>query len=193
MKNPGLSKGVSPGGPDRAPVRIDGPVRLPWGFAAAVTRAGMLLRVEWEASETALRRRILRADPGSSPARPGTTPAGRLLRAYARGEILREPEILSLPFAWDRTSPFEARILKALAGVPYGQTVTYGQLARLAGEEGSARACGGALARNRWPVLLPCHRVVPASGGVGEFGKGSRAKEAILRFERDRVGREDCL
>ncbi len=193
MKNPELSKGFHPGGTDRAPVRIDGPIRLPWGFAAAVTRGEILLRVEWEASESALRRRILRIDALASPVRPGTTPAGRLLRAYARGEILREPEILSLPFAWDQASRFEGRILRALAGVPHGETVTYGQLARRAGAGGSARACGGALARNRWPLLLPCHRVVPASGGLGGFGKGTRAKEAILRFERERPGRGDCL
>lgn len=86
-------------------------------------------------------------------------------------------------------SEFQEGVWAALRGVPYGKVVTYGELARLAGRPGAARAVGGACAKNPVPIIVPCHRVVPASGGVGRFsagpdsGAGVRIKKALLRQE----------
>ena len=74
-------------------------------------------------------------------------------------------------------------MLTALADVPAGETVTYGDLARLCGHPGAARAVGGACRRNPIAVVVPCHRVVPAGGGVGGYAGASWRKEALLRME----------
>lgn len=72
----------------------------------------------------------------------------------------------------------------ALADVPYGTTVTYGALAhRLGLPAGSARGVGGALGANPIVIVLPCHRVVGADGGLTGFGGGVARKEALLALE----------
>ncbi len=69
-------------------------------------------------------------------------------------------------------SEFQAHALRTLrAEVPWGETVTYGELAELAGRSGAARAVGTAMARNPVPFVIPCHRVV-AAGGIGGYGGG---------------------
>lgn len=76
-----------------------------------------------------------------------------------------------------------ARLWTALAGVPWGVTVSYGELARAAGS--SARAAGQACARNPLPILIPCHRVVKADGSLGQYSGdgGVDTKRALLRLE----------
>ena len=75
--------------------------------------------------------------------------------------------------------------LTVRAEVPYGETVTYGELAELAGRPGAARAVGTAMARNPVPFFVPCHRVV-AAGGIGGYGGGAQGvalKRALLDLE----------
>lgn len=79
---------------------------------------------------------------------------------------------------------FRRSVLDALSReVPRGETVTYGQLARYAGRPAAARAAGTACARNPLPLLIPCHRVVPGSGGIGSYGGGAERKRALLALE----------
>jgi O-6-methylguanine DNA methyltransferase len=78
--------------------------------------------------------------------------------------------------------PFAKRVLRLLAKVPYGQTITYGELARRAGCPGAARAVGNVMAHNRVPILLPCHRVV-AKNGPGGFSAGKGWKKFLLNLE----------
>lgn len=78
---------------------------------------------------------------------------------------------------------FERRVWEALSGVAYGATVTYGQLARSIGKPGAARAVGAALGRNPLAVVVPCHRVVAAGGGLGGFAGGLARKRALLDGE----------
>lgn len=82
-----------------------------------------------------------------------------------------------------RLTPFTSRVLTALAAVPRGETVTYGELAARAGSPGAARAAGRAMAGNFWPLLLPCHRVVAAGGRLGGYGGGEELKARLLRRE----------
>jgi methylated-DNA-[protein]-cysteine S-methyltransferase len=75
-------------------------------------------------------------------------------------------------------------VTAALRAVPYGETVTYGELAALAGHVGAQRAVGTFCARNRFGVVVPCHRVV-AADGIGPYGSlGSEYKRRLLELER---------
>ena len=78
---------------------------------------------------------------------------------------------------------FRGEVLDALEQVPYGTTVTYGELAARAGRPRAARAVGTAMATNPIAVIVPCHRVLPAGGGTGGYAGGADAKAVLLRLE----------
>lgn len=78
---------------------------------------------------------------------------------------------------------FQPRVWRALAEVPAGTTITYGEMARRAGEPGAAQAAGVALNRNPIAVILPCHRVVGHDGGLVGFGGGVERKRWLLAHE----------
>ena len=78
---------------------------------------------------------------------------------------------------------FQRQVLEELRRIPFGGVVTYGALAARAGRPRAARAAGSACARNPVPLLVPCHRVVPGSGGVGSYGGGAERKRALLARE----------
>lgn len=80
-------------------------------------------------------------------------------------------------------TPFQMAVWEALLEIPYGHTVTYGELAKRIGRPGAARAVGNAVGANPVPILIPCHRVVPKSGGIGNFGPGPEWKARLLRLE----------
>ena len=82
-----------------------------------------------------------------------------------------------------RLSPFQQRVLRELARVPYGRTTTYGALAGRAGRPAAARAVGTVMNRNPIPIVLPCHRVVGATGNLVGYGGGLERKKALLRLE----------
>ncbi|MEZ6137887.1 MAG: MGMT family protein [Pirellulaceae bacterium] len=86
---------------------------------------------------------------------------------------------------WSGVSEFHRAILRLCFQIPAGETRTYGELAELAGRPRAARAVGTAMARNRWPILIPCHRVVGAGGKLaGYSGTGGIAtKCSLLEFE----------
>lgn len=79
---------------------------------------------------------------------------------------------------------FERAVWKELKRIPFGQTITYEELARHIGHPRAARAVGTALSKNPLPVMLPCHRVVPASRGIGAYAGGRARKRWLLTFER---------
>jgi methylated-DNA-[protein]-cysteine S-methyltransferase len=81
-----------------------------------------------------------------------------------------------LPLEWPRLEPTTAAVLRALIGVGYGETVTYGELARRSGTGIPARAIGSIMAANPWPIVVPCHRVV-AADGLGGYSGGERGHE----------------
>jgi methylated-DNA-[protein]-cysteine S-methyltransferase len=80
-------------------------------------------------------------------------------------------------------SPYESRVWDALRRIPYGETRSYGEIARAAGRPGAARAVGRACGRNPIPVIVPCHRVVGADGSLTGFTGGLRLKESLLEIE----------
>ncbi len=78
---------------------------------------------------------------------------------------------------------FQARVWRALAQVPAGATLSYGEMAKRAGEPGAAQAAGAALNRNPIPLILACHRVIGADGSLTGFGGGLERKGWLLRHE----------
>ncbi len=78
---------------------------------------------------------------------------------------------------------FEKRVWKALEKIPYGETRTYGDVARSIGNPTAARAVGAANGRNPIPIVVPCHRVVAAGGKLGGFGGGLPLKKKLLSLE----------
>ena len=79
--------------------------------------------------------------------------------------------------------PFTLEILDELARVPYGETTTYGALAQRVGRPRAARAVGTVMNRNRIPIVLPCHRVVGATGKLTGYAGGLDRKETLLELE----------
>ncbi|MBT3232330.1 MAG: methylated-DNA--[protein]-cysteine S-methyltransferase [Calditrichaeota bacterium] len=91
---------------------------------------------------------------------------------------------------WEIKSPlggteFRENVWNLLTNVAFGTTVSYSELAAMADRPGAARAVGSAMANNPIPILVPCHRVLHADGGLGGFGGGLDAKEWLLNFEKE--------
>lgn len=101
---------------------------------------------------------------------------------YFEGECV---DFSTLPVALDELSPFARRVLTACRGIGFGQTVTYGRLAEMAGKPGAARAVGGILAQNPLPLIIPCHRIICANGSLGGFSApgGINLKKKMLALE----------
>jgi O-6-methylguanine DNA methyltransferase len=92
-------------------------------------------------------------------------------------------EFGDVPLELEWCTPFQRAVAEALRRVPYGETVTYGELAALAGHANAQRAAGTFCAENRFPLVLPCHRVVSA-GGIGSYGSlGAEYKRRLLGLE----------
>ena len=151
------------------------------------------------ASDAGVRRTTL---PCSSPdecvedlgdeVRGATLSAGPLeglrekIRAYLRGEPVEFVE----PLDYHDAPPFFRAVWDACRTIPAGETRSYGWLASEAGRAGAARAAGQAMARNRVPIMVPCHRVVASDGGLCGFGKGRDAlqlKQRLLDLDRLRA------
>lgn len=81
-------------------------------------------------------------------------------------------------------TPFQRKIYTALVKVPPGKTVSYGELAGRVGYPGAARAAGTAMKENRLPIAIPCHRVLPVGGGIGEYSAGVKWKKFLLECEK---------
>jgi AraC family transcriptional regulator of adaptative response/methylated-DNA-[protein]-cysteine methyltransferase len=80
-------------------------------------------------------------------------------------------------------TPFQERVWAALREIPYGQTCSYGELARVLGDPAAVRAVAQANGRNRIAILVPCHRVISADGGLGGYGGGVWRKRRLLEIE----------
>ena len=113
---------------------------------------------------------------------PALAAAGTQLREYFAG-ARRE---FSLALAPDG-NPFELRVWSALREIPYGETVSYGEIARRIGAPAAARAVGLANGRNPIAVIVPCHRVIGADGSLTGYGGGLERKRALLDLEAGRL------
>lgn len=110
------------------------------------------------------------------------------VRAYFEGE--RVEFDLEVPVDISEGGSFSNAVFKACRGIGYGQTVSYGDLADLAGRKNASRAVGRVMAGNRMPLLVPCHRVLRKDGGLGGFsGPGGVVMKRRLLEHEERYGR----
>jgi methylated-DNA-[protein]-cysteine S-methyltransferase len=100
------------------------------------------------------------------------------LEAYFTGALRR----FDLPLAPEGT-PFQREVWSALTTIPYGETVSYGGLARRLGRPAASRAVGAANGQNPIPIVIPCHRVIGADGSLTGFGGGLAIKRQLLDLE----------
>lgn len=109
------------------------------------------------------------------------------LDAYFAGEL----RAFTVPTRAQGTA-FQQRVWRALSGIPYGETTSYGEIATRIGASGSARAVGAANGRNPLPIIVPCHRVIGAGGALVGYGGGLPRKTWLLTHEA-RAGRGSIL
>lgn len=116
----------------------------------------------------------------------------RVLEAPAElDEVRRELDLyfagrldhFDLPLDWRLSSGFRQRVLRAINRIPYGQTRSYTEMARRAGNERAVRAAGTACGSNPIPLVVPCHRVLRTGGALGGYGGGLPMKQALLELE----------
>lgn len=106
-------------------------------------------------------------------------PARRELDAYFEGKLKR----FGVPVDWRLAKGFTDKVLHQVARIPYGRTLSYGEVAAKAGNPRAFRAAGTACGANPVPLIVPCHRVVQASGDPGNYGGGPQMKRALLELE----------
>lgn len=104
--------------------------------------------------------------------------AGRQLNAYFAGEL----RVFDLPLRFNGTD-FQKSVWQTLLGIPFGETITYAELAWRVGKPTASRAVGAANGANPLPIVAPCHRVIGANGSLTGFGGGIATKELLLRHE----------
>ncbi|MFI8288703.1 methylated-DNA--[protein]-cysteine S-methyltransferase [Streptomyces sp. ms191] len=112
---------------------------------------------------------------------PDPRPFGEAIRqldAYFAGELTE----FDLPLRLDGTE-FQLRVWEQLRRIPYGETRTYGELAEALGNPGASRAVGLANGKNPVTIIVPCHRVIGAGGGLTGYGGGLSRKQRLLAFE----------
>jgi methylated-DNA-[protein]-cysteine S-methyltransferase len=89
----------------------------------------------------------------------------------------------ALPLDWQLTHGFARRVLEATARIPYGSTSTYKHMAAEAGSPRASRAAGNALGSNPLPIVVPCHRILHTTGGLGGYTGGLEKKRLLLAVE----------
>jgi methylated-DNA-[protein]-cysteine S-methyltransferase len=167
---------------------------FPHGFELVATPFGVMGIVWWETAhgprvaQTFLSRRGVPTDrvvrAVFPTARAATCPAiaslGRELQRFLTGK----PVAFNLTrIALERCGEFQRRVLAAEYAIPRGHVSTYGRIAAHLGRPGGARAVGRALARNPFPIVIPCHRAVRTDGGLGGYQGGIPMKRALLEME----------
>lgn len=156
-----------------------GPMTL-GATATTLVLADFSRRAMMPAQLAAVRRRIGPTAPGSSSL---LDRAEEQLRDYFAGNRHDFDLPVELP-----GSPFQERVWAELRRIPYGATISYRELARRVGAPGAPRAVGRANGANRLAIIVPCHRVVAANGGLGGYGGGLSAKRHLLELEAASAG-----
>ncbi len=156
----------------------------------------------WDVYESPLGPLVLQARPAGLSALffPGGAPAldeGARDPATLAGAARQLEEFFAgsrrafdLPLDLDGT-PFQQRVWHQLQQIPYGMTTTYGELARAVGKPDIVRSVAGVIAKTPVPIVVPCHRVIAASGALTGYLGGLHRKHALLELERRGVNGDD--
>lgn len=120
--------------------------------------------------------------PGWREERKPLQPAMGQLRAYFAGELHEFGLVLD-----PQGTPFQLSVWKRLTEIPYGETISYGELAKRIGNPNASRAVGLANGSNPIPIVIPCHRVIGSNGKLTGYGGGLETKERLLALERKQL------
>lgn len=120
-----------------------------------------------------------RVSPRVLEAPAGFDEVRRELDLYFEGKLTD----FDLPLDWQLSRDFRRKVLRAIDRIPYGQTRSYTEMARRAGNERAVRAAGSACGSNPIPIVVPCHRVLRSGGALGGYGGGLPMKQALLELE----------
>jgi methylated-DNA-[protein]-cysteine S-methyltransferase len=159
-------------------------------FVEVPSAYGVIVLVWREGGESPVQRIFLSSGEsetraGAFPrAEPGSNSAIDSLRRDMERFLSGEPVVLDVRLCdLGRCNSFQRRVLLAEHAIPRGLVSTYGRIARHIGAPGAARAVGTALARNPFPIVVPCHRAVRANGALGGFRGGLDMKRRLLEGE----------
>ena len=155
-----------------------------WGYVALSGRQGRLSRVILpDPDKTVILREL--AEPGVAIARNDRL-FGEIRERLTDYFAGREGEFWDIDLEMDWAGEFTYRVLDYCRKIGFGCTLTYGEFAAKLGKPGAARVVGQALARNRLPVVIPCHRVIAADGSVGGYSArgGAAMKQRLLSLEK---------
>jgi methylated-DNA-[protein]-cysteine S-methyltransferase len=161
-------------------VDVTGPLGGPLGLVGSPAGVRRLYLPDRSAARA---RAAIRRDEPEAIENARLMPAvARLLQQYFAG---RRVDLAACPLDLQPGSAFEEAIWRACLEIPYGLTMTYGELAAAAGHPGAARAVGTAMRRNRIPLIIPCHRVTAAGGQLGGYSApgGTDVKRRLLDQE----------
>lgn len=147
----------------------------PLGPVVAVAEEGGLVHVDFVGARY---ERPIGPDWIDDPEAPALAACREQLAEYFAGARTR----FELPLA-PRGSQFQQRVWREISRVPYGETITYAELARRAGSPGNARAAGAATGRNPLGVVIPCHRIVGSDGSLTGYAGGLERKRELLELE----------
>lgn len=153
-------------------------VQSPVGKLQLVGSDRGLTEVNWESKRSS----ALGLEATEDSHHPVLAEAARQLDQYFAGR--RKEFVLKLEF---RGTDFQMRVWDELLKIPFGETRTYGEIAKRLGNANAMRAVGAANGRNPIPIIAPCHRVIGASGDLVGFGGGLQVKEYLINFERGAI------
>jgi methylated-DNA-[protein]-cysteine S-methyltransferase len=137
----------------------------------------------WGVGEVVLEGQVLLWHELPRPGVPAGGEAHPLAERFVRFFAGERDGFLDVEIDLDEATPFQRAVAEALRRIPYGDVVTYGELAALAGHPGAQRAVGSFCAHNRFAIVVPCHRVV-AADGIGPYGSlGTDYKRRLLALE----------
>ncbi|HEY7062404.1 MAG TPA: methylated-DNA--[protein]-cysteine S-methyltransferase [Chloroflexota bacterium] len=146
----------------------------PFGTVRLAATVDGICAVSLYETEAAFRGRLAAARGDALDAAPLLAQAATELAEYFAGRR----QGFGVPLDLTAATPFDRRVLAAIAAIPYGTTRTYGELARALGSPGAARAVGHACGRNPVPLLIACHRVLRSDGSLAGFGAGGPTVKA---------------
>jgi len=109
-------------------------------------------------------------------------PVKAQLRAYFKGK-LKQFDLALAPVG----TPFQLKVWRALLSIPYGELVSYKNIAEVIGAPKAVRAVGGAIGKNPIPIIVPCHRCIGSDGSLTGFGGGLNTKQRLIDLERSRL------
>lgn len=163
------------------------------GWMTAVVRGGRLVLLTMGHPSAAAARRAATRRLGAAPQEHAGPDDGSLIDARLEDLTGRlRAHVAGTPTDYDdialdlgKLTPFQRKVVARCRQIGWGETITYGELAQVAGAPRAARAVGNTMAANRFPLIVPCHRVLPAGRGLGGFSapQGVNLKQRLLDLE----------